>query len=272
MNPGLTPEFRLFKWLSHLFSTVVLRARQGRCYHLYFKEGETDSERLKLCTEYRGHLTVGAQPLTPLGGGSSHPRNLLLPLRLQLHTHKTSRAEGNRGDPLSPPGRFNRWEDEAQLSSRAAEPPGASRVRERRAACGLRAPRPGPARARCSASARTERRLLCGSPREAPQVPERQPPGARAAPSSGPRASRGRERNNFALSLREPAASYLSEGFPGRSPTAARAAGAGAEAQPSGAEPSGGARTAARPGGGRRRGEPRPGADSCGLLRAGAVT
>lgn len=79
------------------------------------------------------------------------------------------------------------------------------------------------AKARCSASARTERRLLEGLPHEAPQVPRSDPQGPeprpRAAPSSRPGASGGCEQNKFAHSLRGPAASHLVRSFRGRSPT-----------------------------------------------------
>lgn len=79
------------------------------------------------------------------------------------------------------------------------------------------------AKARCLASARTERRLLEGLPHEAPQVPRSDPQGPeprpRAAPSSRPGASGGCEQNKFAHSLRGPAASHLVRSFRGRSPT-----------------------------------------------------
>ena len=103
------------------------------------------------------------------------------------------------------------------------------------------------------------------------------PLGARAAPCSGPRASRGRARNNFALSLRGPAFSYLARSSPERSPTAVRATGAEPEPEPepeSEPEPepsrSRAVRTAAL-GQGRADAarEPRPEADSCGARAGG---
>lgn len=141
-------------------------------------------------------------------------------------THSQNlRAEGNCGDPRCLRGRSAGEETKAQFF-RAAERSGACRVQERGAPSGLRAPPPGPARARRSASAGTQPRLLGRSPREAPPSPgaalRRPSPYAGQHPAPGlgqPGASRGCGRNKFARSLREPTASYLAGSSRGRSPT-----------------------------------------------------
>ena len=86
------------------------------------------------------------------------------------------RAGGNRGGPPSRRLGFTGVEPKAQLFFREAERADTRRVQMRGAASGLRALLPGPARARCSASAGTQRRLLGWWPPEAPQFPRSSPP------------------------------------------------------------------------------------------------
>lgn len=136
MNPGQPDSgVRFFKWLSHLFSTAVLRRRQGWGYHFYFKGWKHRlSERLGACTEYRGHI-VGARPQAPLPswGGLFPSQESASSSSASLTHPQNLKAEGNRGGPLSPPGRVTGWENGAQLSfGGAAQPPGAGGERERR--------------------------------------------------------------------------------------------------------------------------------------------
>lgn len=172
-------------------------------------------------------------------------------------THSQNlRAEGNCGDPRSLRGRSTGEETKAEFFRAAG-----ARGSERPAGTP-----PGPARARRSASAGTQPRLLGRSPREAPPSPgaalRRPSPYAGQHPAPGlgqPGASRGCGRNKFARSLRGPTASYLAGSSRGRSPTQ------------SGPRAPGPQLTAAEPRGAGRTDAPSParGRTAAGLVRGG---